>query len=184
MSYDPYTPGTTARPSEAEQIDCIKRYVRARREAHAFRLGGQVDAALIAERLAGGYMNEAASNDHDHDRFERAIERCDDLASEPKARPESVWDAIVPRTREERRASAIRILNARFGVPSTEAMESLKAYGIADVSGWGEWIVSQADDMGCKRSKAAMLFDLLGPSEAFDGFVTALEDCDGEGEGE
>lgn len=41
---------------------------------------------------------------------------------------------------------------------------------------WDEYIKGQAEDYGVPLGVARMLFDLLGPSEAYDGFVTHLED--------
>jgi hypothetical protein len=36
--------------------------------------------------------------------------------------------------------------------------------------------LAMAEDMGVDPTIAATLFDLLGPNEAFDGFVTTMED--------
>ena len=41
---------------------------------------------------------------------------------------------------------------------------------------WDEYIQDCAEDCGVEFDEAKMLFDLLGPSEAYDGFVTTLED--------
>ena len=41
---------------------------------------------------------------------------------------------------------------------------------------WDEYIRECADNAGVDFNEAKMLFDLLGPSEAYDGFITMLED--------
>ena len=51
--------------------------------------------------------------------------------------------------------------------------EALADYGCAS---WTEYVKQQADNFGVPYDEAACLFSLLGKSEAFDGFVTMLED--------
>lgn len=170
------------RPSEAEAIDLIRRYVRVRREAHEFRLAGAIESALTAEGLASDYIDLAATDEHDASKWEDLIDACDDRANSPVKHPETVWTVLIPRTRAEKRAAAVAILNKRFPVSSQEDRITLAAKGCTDCTGWGEWIVDNADNSGLSRGRAAMLFDLLGPTEAFDGFVTGCEDADGEGE--
>ena len=41
---------------------------------------------------------------------------------------------------------------------------------------WDEYIADCAEDCGVDFDEAKMLFDLLGPNEAYDGFITMLED--------
>ena len=158
------------------QVDLMRRYTRARREAHEFRLTGEVDKALIAEELAQGYQAEAADGDAPFAPWERLMGLCDELATSPAIHPVAAWERIVPMTREQKRASAIAQLNRRFPVAEQHDRVILQELGMADPTGWGEWIVQNADDAGMSRGNAAMLFDLLAPSEAFDGFVTAVED--------
>ena len=51
--------------------------------------------------------------------------------------------------------------------------EALAEFGC---SSWTEYVRQQADNFGVPFDTAACLFSLLGKSEAFDGFVTMLED--------
>jgi hypothetical protein len=41
---------------------------------------------------------------------------------------------------------------------------------------WGEYVQNQAENTGVSFDEAWMMFEMLGESEAFDGFVTTLED--------
>lgn len=50
-------------------------------------------------------------------------------------------------------------------------------------SGRRDYLASLADDMGVPLSTVHALADLFGPSEDFDGLVTALEDYADELEG-
>ena len=44
-----------------------------------------------------------------------------------------------------------------------------------------EYVKGVAEDFGVDFASAWMLFDILGPSEAYDGFITELEDyADGQ----
>ena len=42
---------------------------------------------------------------------------------------------------------------------------------------WKEYVTEQADNFGVSFETAWELFDILGPNEAYDGFITMLEDC-------
>lgn len=43
---------------------------------------------------------------------------------------------------------------------------------------WGEYVRGHAENSGLDFDAAWALFDMLGESEAFDGFVTAVEDAE------
>ncbi len=48
--------------------------------------------------------------------------------------------------------------------------------GITEAKNWREYVKGVADEYGVDFDTAWTIFDLLGPSEAFDGFVTTIED--------
>lgn len=72
-----------------------------------------------------------------------------------------------------RRERSIAAINRRLPPPTPDELRSLKEH---DAESWGEYIVGKADEFGASVSNAFTLFELLGPTEAFDGFVTSLED--------
>lgn len=158
------------------EADLMRHYARARREAHEFRLTGFIDSALTAEQIAGDYLSQAARSDAPFGPWERLMSECDTLATAPAIHPLAAWERIVPLTREQKRRNAIAQLNRRFPVKEQHNRQHLLELGYGDPTGWGEHIVATADDAGMSRGQAAMLFDLLGESEAFDGFVTGCED--------
>lgn len=43
---------------------------------------------------------------------------------------------------------------------------------------WDNYVTTLAMEYGVDQEAAFELFELLGPTEAFDGFVTALEDME------
>ena len=47
------------------------------------------------------------------------------------------------------------------------------------VETWGEYVQNLADDNDVDFNAAWSLFELLGETEAFDGFVTSIEDMGG-----
>jgi hypothetical protein len=50
-----------------------------------------------------------------------------------------------------------------------------------DYETWEEYIYQICDDYGVSSSTGRMIFDMLGSTEAFDGFLTTMEDAaDGE----
>ena len=73
-----------------------------------------------------------------------------------------------------KRQRIIAQINAKEKAPSAEDLRCLKEHGCES---WGEYVVNQAEEQGVSISNAYSLFSLLGPSEAFDGFVTELEDA-------
>ena len=171
---------TISRPAEAERIALLKAYIDHRREACAFRLEGKIELALACEARAGALVDQAASEDHKADWWERAIEKCDDLAARATRDP-ALWSRLIPKSAAERRRIAIDTLNRRFGIPSASALRVLAEKGYTE-PGWGAWILDNADDCGLRWRDAAMIFDALGETEAFDGFVTSCQDYEGSEE--
>ena len=45
-----------------------------------------------------------------------------------------------------------------------------------DCNNWEDYIRQVADNTGLSVADASLAFDMLGPSEAFDGFVITCED--------
>lgn len=66
-------------------------------------------------------------------------------------------------------------MNKRCKAPTTDDLKALKEH---NAESWGEYIWNCAEENGVGLGKAWALFELLGESEAFDGFVTELEECD------
>lgn len=74
------------------------------------------------------------------------------------------------------RDKLIQGINARLTPPTPDEARTLTdEFGCAS---WGEYIVDQAENTGVRVGTALAIFDMLGPSEAFDGFVTSLEDAE------
>lgn len=73
-----------------------------------------------------------------------------------------------------KRQRIIAQINAKEKAPSAEDLRCLKEHG---AESWGEYVVDKAEEAGVRVSMAYSLFSLLGPSEAFDGFVTEMEDA-------
>jgi hypothetical protein len=80
----------------------------------------------------------------------------------------------------ESRQKYIAALNKRVETPTADELRSLKEHNCET---WGEWIVDQADNNGISVGDAYGIWQMLGPSEAFDGFVTSCEDAAMEMEG-
>jgi hypothetical protein len=55
--------------------------------------------------------------------------------------------------------------------------------GATTCATWEEYIQEKADEFGTSLERATMIFDLLGSTEAFDGFITTMEDVSDEEEG-
>jgi len=47
---------------------------------------------------------------------------------------------------------------------------------------WKEYVRNEAANFGVPFSEAWMLFEMLGPNEAYDGFITMMEDLAAEHE--
>jgi hypothetical protein len=172
--------------TEDQRVALCKSYVLARWEAHTARLTGNIALAETHEGHANAIMHEAASEDHDCTTWETLIEKCDALADQPceagkLGHPHELWARLIPKTRAERRAAQLDTLDRRFGIPSASSLRVLSDKGFKRL-GWGEWILDQADNCGISPRTAANLFDTLGESEAFDGFVTSCEDQAEQGE--
>ena len=61
-------------------------------------------------------------------------------------------------------------------------IEQARKDGLTTAKTWKQYSNEVADDMGVKRADAWLVFQMLGESEAFDGFVTTVEDmADGIG---
>ena len=162
----------------------LHRYWRARCIAHQARLDGEVANALSAENRAGAILDAAADADADCTTWATLVEACDEAATAPTFDP-AVWNRLIelPKpTRAELIARVDKILGPEART-SAEACATLaqKGYALAEAQTWGAWIVDNADGAGASLCTAVTLFDMLGPDEAFDGFVTNLQDG-GEGE--
>jgi hypothetical protein len=88
-------------------------------------------------------------------------------------------DRNSPEARSARRMKFINRVNAKLPAPTEDELLSLKEH---DAESWGEYLCDLADNMGTRRSTALLAFEMLGPSEAFDGLVTTLEDEGDEGD--
>ncbi len=66
-------------------------------------------------------------------------------------------------------------MNKRCKSPTDDDLKALKEN---NAESWGEYIWNCAEENEVKLSTAWALFELLGEIEAFDGFVTELQDCD------
>ncbi len=75
--------------------------------------------------------------------------------------------------RSARRQRSIDAINRRLPPPTDDEMRSLREH---DAESWGEYIVGMARECGVSVSNAFAAFEILGPTEAFDGFVTTIED--------
>ena len=171
-------------PIRVQRDASLHRYWRARREAHQARLDGEVANAIAAENRAGAILDRAAETDEDCTTWATLVEACDEAATAPTFAP-AAWNRLIelPKpTRAERIAKVDKILGHEART-SAEARATLvqKGYVLAEAQTWGAWIVDNADEAGEASLRTAILFDLLGPGEAFDGFVTTLQDG-GEGE--
>ena len=72
-----------------------------------------------------------------------------------------------------KRAARIASMNARLKTPTPDELRSLQEHG---AESWGEYIYDMAENFGVRIQTAFSLFDMLGENEAFDGFVTSMED--------
>lgn len=70
---------------------------------------------------------------------------------------------------------AVALINKRLPAPTDGELASLKEHG---AESWGEYIAEKAAEADISVGTAFSLFQMLGPSEAFDGFVTSLEDAE------
>lgn len=97
----------------------------------------------------------------------------DELPEEPHAER---WE-------RKAREAAIQLerLKRRFPGPTdARTIQFLESeHGIAPGEGWAGYIIAKADEHGIPVTRAAFIFDTLGEDEAFDGFVTALQDAEG-----
>jgi hypothetical protein len=88
-------------------------------------------------------------------------------------------DEVVAEERQRRTAKRLRLIqqmNDRLRKPTDDELRSLREHG---AESWGEYITDQADNSGMRISTAFSLFTMLGEDEAFDGFVTHMEDAEG-----
>jgi len=84
-------------------------------------------------------------------------------------------DAIQSDKRHAKRLRTIDAINRKLAPPSPENLKALQEH---DCETWGEYIANCADNAGMSLTTAFQLFDMLGESEAFDGFVTSMEDAE------
>lgn len=159
----------------------LHRYWRARREAHQARLDGELANALSAENRAGALLDAAAEADADATTWATLIEACDEAASAPTFDP-AVWNRLLELPKPTR-AELIAKVDNELGVDARTSPEQCatlaqKGYTLAEAQTWGAWIVDNAEECGVAVRTAITLFDLLGPDEAFDGFVTGLQDAE------
>ncbi len=76
--------------------------------------------------------------------------------------------------RADKKARQIAWMNKKCRNPTTDELRALKEHG---ADSWGEHVMNYAEENGMKLSTAWALFEALGENEAFDGFVTELQDC-------
>ncbi len=87
----------------------------------------------------------------------------------------------MSRTINPARQAVIAKMNARCKPPTEDELKALRQEHHCE--SWGEYICMMADEYGASVQGAFTLFDMLGENEAFDGFVTELEDlANSEGE--
>lgn len=75
-----------------------------------------------------------------------------------------------------KRQATIDAINKRLKPPTESELRSLKEKG---AESWGEYICEMAANCGVSVGNAFQLFNMLGEDEAFDGFVTHMEDNEG-----
>lgn len=67
---------------------------------------------------------------------------------------------------------------------SIRLLREAREAGLTDAESWEEYVRGVAEDYGVSFHTAWIVFDTLGPSEAFDGFITELEDLADQGDWE
>lgn len=159
----------------------LHRYWSARREAHQARRAGALANALSAENRAGALLDAAANADADCTTWATLIEACDEAATAPAFDP-AAWNALIELPKPTRADLIVRV-NKALGHEARTSPDACctlreKGYDADEATTWGAWIVDNADEAGASLRTAVTLFD---PDEAFDGFVTGLQDG-GEGE--
>ncbi len=87
----------------------------------------------------------------------------------------------MSRTLTPARRNLIAKMDAKLKPPTEDELKTLRQEHHCE--SWGEYICMMADDYGASAQGAFNLFDMLGENEAFDGFVTDLEDL-AESEGD
>jgi len=86
---------------------------------------------------------------------------------------------ITHEERATKRLKTIATINGRLKPPTEGELKSLSE---RHCESWGEYICTEAENAGVHVNVAYNLFQMLGEDEAFDGFVTHLEDAGEEGE--
>jgi len=74
----------------------------------------------------------------------------------------------------EKRQALIAAINKRVETPTASELVTLRDRGC---DSWGNYIVDTADNNGISPGEAYSIWQMLGPNEAFDGFVTSCEDA-------
>lgn len=161
----------------------LSTYCGQRYRAWTARRSGDIDTALEAEAAAGAVIDKAANEGADCAAWCALIDACDELAASPGTDPAD-WKQLLefpPPSRAELIARVDRALGSE-AITSPEDAATLvsKGYSAIEARTWSAWILDTAADNGVRLSKALAVFDLLGPSEALDGFVSACQDGDEE----
>lgn len=170
-----------ALPIRTQRNTPLHHYWRARREAHAARLADAELIAIAAENRAGALLDAAAEADADATTWATLVEACDEAASASTFDP-TTWNSLIELPKPTRAELIAKVDNA-LGVDARTSPEQCatlaqKGYVLVEAQTWGAWIVDNAEEYGVAMRTAITLFDLLGPDEAFDGFVTGLQDAE------
>lgn len=63
-------------------------------------------------------------------------------------------------------------------------LKEARGHGLTEAETWEEYVQMKAEENGISFDIALTIFSMLGPTEAFDGFITSLEDAADMEEGE
>ena len=167
-----------------EPVAAIRTYVNTRAAAYKLRIAGEIDKALVREARAEELFNIAQERINPDEQPELA-----ELLATIQAHADNIcdlgggydpadWKALLPDTRlgrrERERAQVERSLGAEL-VPSKHDGDVLLSKGY-DPRTWADYILAQAEENGISVAKALAVWSALGPSEAFDGFISMLGD--------
>lgn len=170
-------------------IAAIRRYVNTRARAYREREAGEIDKALVTEQRAEEAFAKAQALINPDDREDLADlllhvqASADDLAASAST-TKADWLGILPDTCAGRTQREIAIVERALGAeitPSKADGDVLLAKGY-DPRSWAPYIIAQAQDYGVPVNRAILVWSVLGATEAFDGFVTSLQDMEGDGE--
>jgi hypothetical protein len=186
MSTPPITPDDEPHydRSQPEALrDCVQHlrtYITRRSNAHKARLAGLSAHALPFEAEADALHHAAAARDEPCALWDAVVEACDLLVGTSFEYCKADWIALLPDTPSLRRERLeARVNKVVSEVPSKADGDILLAKGY-DPRSWAPYIIAQADDCGVSVSRALTIWSAFGPTEAFDGFVTTLQDMEGD----